>query len=266
MVNFNSNIFDARLLANLSGASLANVITTAPVERTGYSARFAPVTAGTIKDYEGEVEWDEASVTPITLTLNEKKYFAFGVDDLERIQTNPAEIDKVTGKQARGIAEEIDTFLLDLVASKAGNKIGSATVKEEITKPSQAYELLVDMNVKLSEAKAPRQDRFAIINNAFLALLEKDDRFTRNAEILANGIVSGANVNGMKVIVSEELPANKIVAVQKEAFGYDNFIEGTEAMRLQSAFSTGIRGLTVYDAKELEENYAVVAHYEIKSA
>ena len=73
MVNFNSNIFDARLLANLSGASLANVITTAPVERTGYSARFAPVTAGTIKDYEGEVEWDEASVTPITLTLNEKK-------------------------------------------------------------------------------------------------------------------------------------------------------------------------------------------------
>lgn len=266
MVKFNDNVFNARLVANLGEASLATTITTAPVERTAYSARFAPVQAGTIKDYTGEVTWDEASVSPINLTLNQKKYFAFGVDDLERLQTSTTEIDKVTGKQARGIAEEIDKFVLNLVATKATNKIGTTAAKIAITKPSEAYEMLVDMNTELSKAKAPREERYAVINNEFLSLLEKDDRFTRNAEILANGLVSGANVNGMKILVSEELPKDKIIATQKEAFGYDNFIEDTEAMRLQTAFSTGIRGLTVYDAKELETKYAVVAHYEVTLA
>lgn len=264
MINFNKNVFNARLVANLEGASIASVIATAPIERTGYSARFAPVTAGTIKDYTGTIAWDDATVAPIDLTLNQRKYFAFGVDDLERLQTNPAEIDKVTEKQARGISEEIDKFVLGAIATGANNKIGTTAAKESITKPAQAYELLVDMNTMLSQKKAPRADRFAVITNEFLSLLEKDDRFTRNAEVLANGLVSGVNINGMQIAVSEELPANKMVAVQKEATGYANFIDETEAMRLQSAFSWGIRGLTVFDAKALEKDYAVVAHYEVK--
>ncbi|HHV26000.1 MAG TPA: hypothetical protein GXX63_02250 [Tissierellia bacterium] len=263
MVDFNSNIFNARLIANMENVSVADVITTAPLERTGYSARFAPVQAGTVKDYTGTVEWDKASVTPIDLTLNQRKYFAFGLDDLERVQTNPQEVDKVTAKQGRGLAEICDTFVLNQIATNAGNKIGNTTTKEQITKPSDAYELLVDMNTKLSQKKAPRADRYAVINNEFLALLEKDDRFTRNAEILANGIVEGSNVNGMKIIVSEELPSNKILAVQKEATGFAKFIDETEAMRLESAFAYGIRGLNVYDAKMLEKDYAVVAYYEI---
>lgn len=263
MINFNNNIFNARLVANMEKVSVADVITTAPIERTGYSARFAPVQAGTVKDYEGSVEWDDASVTPVDLTLNQRKYFAFGLDDLERVQTNPKEVDKVTAKQGRGLAEVTDTFVLNQIATGAGNKIGSASTKEQITKPGDAYELLVDMNTKLSQKKAPRADRYAVINNEFLALLEKDDRFTRNAQILANGIVDGANINGMKIIVSEELPTSKIVALQKEATGYAKFIDEVEAMRLQSAFAWGIRGLNVYDAKMLEKDFAVVAHYEI---
>lgn len=265
-MEFNENVFNARLGANLEKVSVAGVITTEPIERTGYSARFAPVIGGTVKDYAGQVDWDKATVSPIDLVINQKKYFALTVDDLERLQTTPAEIDKTTGKQARGIAEEADKFVLAEIATNAANKIGTTSAKETITKASQAYELLVKMNTKLSEKKAPRQDRFAVVTNEFLALLSLDDRFTKNAEVLANGVVDGANVNGMKLVVSEELPTGKIVAVQKEATGYTNFVDETEAMRLQNAFAYGIRGLTAFDAKMLEKDFAVVAHYEIALA
>ena len=98
-----------------------------------------------------------------------------------------------------------------------------------------------------SEAKAPRQDRFAIINNAFLALLEKTIDLPKCRNI-ANGINS--NVNYMKVIVSEELPAKNCSSTKED--GYDNFIEGTEARRLQSAFIQVFVAL-LFMMQELEE-------------
>lgn len=252
------------MIANTERMSVANAITTKPVKVEGFRARFAPLMAGNVKDYTGKIEWDEATVAPVELTLNQRKYFAFGVDDIEEIQADANAIDNVTSEQAQQLAEVMDTFVLDTIAKGAKAKIGTTTTKKEITKPSDAYDYIADMSSELGKAKAPMSDRFVVVNNELLNLLIKDDRFTRNPEVLANGIVTGAKIAGMTVIVSEEVGVNRAVALHKNAIGFAQFIDEMEGMRLESAFSDGIRGLSVYDAKMLKDKYAVVLNYTVK--
>lgn len=246
------NILEARLLANVNEVSISDVISTEADSRTGYMARFAPVSVGTVKDYSGKVEWDAAAVTPVELTLNQKKYFAFGVDDVEELKTNPKRIDKAAKTQARDISRAEDEFLLDLLAKGAGKSISRT-----VNKPEQAYDALVDANKELNKLDAPFTDRFLVINNDFLGQLEKDARFTKYDDILANGILEGTNINGAKILVTETLPADTVLAVQKDGVGFERFIDKIETMRLETAFADGVRGMSVFDGVALDKNCIV---------
>jgi hypothetical protein len=59
----------------------------------------------------------------------------------------------------------------------------------------------------------------------------------------------------MQVVVSEEIANTsgkyKIVALHQSAIGYGKQIDEMEAMRLESDFADGIRGLLVYGASVL---------------
>lgn len=247
-----NNILNARIMAMVEELSVSDVISTRAEERTNYSARFAPVAVGTVKDYEGSIEWDKASVTPLELELKQKKMFAFGVDDIEALKTNPEQIDKSAKKQARNISREEDKFILNLLAKGSGK-----TIQREIAEPKLAYDALVDANKELSKLDAPYEDRFLIISHDFLGMIEKDARFTNNYEVLANGLVQGANVNGSQIIAVNTLPANTALAVQKDGVGFERFLDKIETMRLQNAFADGIRGLSVFDGVVLDKDFIV---------
>jgi len=83
-----------------------------------------------------------------------------------------------------------------------------------------------------------------------LGLLSKDDRFTRQPIVLQNGVVDGQIINGIQVVVSEEIAKvnnnYKIMALHKSAIGHGKQLDELEAMRLQNSFADGIRGLMVY--------------------
>lgn len=48
-----------------------------PSEINGNKVIFNRVGAGTIKDYEGTIEWDDINTTPIEMTFDKKKYLPF---------------------------------------------------------------------------------------------------------------------------------------------------------------------------------------------
>lgn len=262
----NKQVWEARLLANFHNVSVADAITTKPESMDGAVVTFTRLGAGSVKDYDGEVEWDEVTTTPVELTLNQKKYFAFAVSDIQMVGTNPSAIDDVTSEQSAVLAETVDEFVLSqaVADAKVGNKIGNKTTKKEIANVTEAYDYISDLGTLLNKAKAPRTDRFVVVNSDFLNLLQKDDRFTRNPEILANGIVANAKIAGLTVVVSEEVAEDTVVALHKSAIGYGKFIDKLEAMRLQSSFADGVRGLAVYDAQVLRDDVIAVLHYDIK--
>ncbi len=263
--NFKPTLWEGALIANFHSVSIADVLATAPSEIKGNKVIFNRIAAGTLKDYEGQVDWEDIETTPVEMTFDKKKYFAFALDDVDKVQLKAEVMTATTQEHAAVLAEQYDKDFF--AALLAGTKIliGSSSTKKKVT-PANAYDYVVDLGTQLSKKKVPKSNRYVTVNADYLGLLSKDRRFTSNPTVLANGIVQGQVINGMQVMCSEELPANVIIANHKSAIGAAKQINEVEAMRLQGAFADGIRGLCVYGDKVLRDDASAALYYEVGTA
>lgn len=267
VTTFIPTIWEARLMANFHKASIADVITTKPAAIVGNKITFNRVGAVTVNDYAGSVSWETVSTSKVDLNMDQKKYFAFQVDDVDAAQAAGNLIDPHTSEAASVLQETIDSYVLGLYTGAAsGNTIGDDTtpkVLEVSTDLSNAYDYIVDLNTLLNKKKVPKSDRFTVIPSDVLGLLSKDKRFTSTPRVLENGIVEGQMINGSQLVVSEEVANTagkyKIMTLHSSAIGYGKQVDEMEAMRLQGAFADGVRGLVVYGAGVLRpESLAVL--------
>lgn len=265
VANFKPTLWNGALLANFHSTSVLDAISSPPATIQGEKAIFNRVGAGTIKDYTGTVSWDEISTDPIEMTYPNKKYFAFALDDVDRVQLAGDTMQATTQEHAALIVEAYDsTGLANMAAKvKTGNTIGTKAAKKSITSPNQLYDYIVDLGVILSKHKVPKANRYVSMNSEALSLLAKDSRFTENYTVLENGVVEGSKVNGMTIVCTEEVPANTVICNWKGAYGADKQLNETEAMRLQSSFADGIRGLCVFGDVVLYAEGIAVLYYEI---
>lgn len=192
---------------------------------------FNRVAAGSLKDYSGTVDWAEIETTPVEMTFDKKKYFAFALDDVDKVQLKADVMTATTQEHSAVLAEQYDKDFFVALTTGVKLKIGAAGSKKKVT-PANAYDYIVDLGTMLSEKKVPKTERYVTVNAAYLGLLSKDKRFTANPNVLANGVVEGQKINGMQVMCSEELPANQIVAHHKSAIGSAKQLDEIEAMRL----------------------------------
>jgi hypothetical protein len=255
VTTFIPQIWEARLLANFHKASIAELITTPPTEISGKTITFNKVGAVAVKDYAGSVTFDELSTSKVDVNMDQKKYFAFKVDDVDKVQAAGDLVDAHTAEAGATLQETVDRYVLGLyTGAHADNTIGTDVAPIALDK-SNVYDYIVDLGTKLNKKKVPKAGRFVVINSDVLGLLAKDARFTNQPVVLENGVVEGQKINGMQVVVSEEI-ANvtgkyKIVALHNSAIGHGKQIDETEALRLESSFADGVRGLMVYGTSVL---------------
>lgn len=264
VANFKATLWEGALLANFHSVSVADAVSTKPTKIQGNKVIFNRVGAGTIKDYEGTIAWDEINTTPIEMTFDKKKYFAFSLDDCDKVQLVADVMGATTAEHAAVLAETYDKdFYTTLAAGvKSGNKIGTSGSKKDVSSLN-IYDYIVDLGTILSKNKVPKTDRYVTVDAEILGLLSKDRRFTANPVVLQNGVVEGQIINGMKVVCSEEKPANQIVAHYKGAIGAAKQLDEMEAMRLQTSFADGVRGLCMYGSKVLRDDAIAVLFYNV---
>lgn len=258
--NFVRKIWETRLVEAFKNVSVLDLITTAPTEMTGSSIVFNRVDGGDIKDYNGSIEWGDADTTPVEMTFEFKKYFADKVKDVDKAQTNIAVIDEFAVAQANKVGAAADAYAYAKYAAGAGTKLTAVTAAT----PEAIYDAIVDLGVALGKKNVPVANRYVVIDWDALGLLQKDKRFTHNPEVLANGIVNGQKINGMTIIVSANAPVHTLVALYKGAVGFGKQIDELEAMRLQSDFADGVRGLTVGGAAVLNDAGVATVEYTIE--
>lgn len=262
--NFKPTLWEGALIHNFHQVSVAEAVCTKPASIQGNKVIFNRVGSGTIKDYEGKVEWDSISTTPIEMTFPKKKYFAFSLDDVDKVQLKADVMSATTAEHSALLAETYDTDFFITLAGGADtkNKIGSASSKKEVSQYN-LYDYIVDLGVLLGKQKVPKTERFCTVDTELLGLLSKDPRFTSNPNVLANGIVEGATIGGMQIVCTECKPANQIIAHHRSAIGAAKQLDEMEAMRLQSSFADGIRGLCMYGSKELRKEAIAVMYYTV---
>lgn len=263
--SFKPTLWEGALIANFHSLSIADVLATPPSDIKGNKVTFNRVAAGTLKDYTGTVEWADINTTPVDMIFDKKKYFAFALDDVDKVQTKGDVMAATTKEHSAVLSEAYDKDFFAALLAGTTMKIGTSSAKKKVT-PVNAYDFIVDLGTMLSKKKVPKVNRFVTVNADYLGLLSKDKRFTDNPKVLENGIVEGQVINGMQVMCSEELPANVILASHKSAIGAAKQIEEMEAMRLQDKFADGIRGLCVYGHKVLREDASAALYYEVGTA
>lgn len=243
-------LWESRLLAKFHERSITDLITTAPTKVEGNKVIFNHVSDVSINAYEGTVNFEDLTTSKVELPLDHKNYWAFKVDDVDAVQSAGELIDPHVQEAGYGLQEATDKYVLD----------EALNTENEVTKDElKAYDIIVKCNTVLNKKKVPKADRFAVINAEVLEELNLDARFTANYTILENGIIEGGDINGTKLIFSEELNEGKyaIVALHKSAIGYGKQLEETEAMRLQNSFADGVRGLQVDGVKTLRPDAIV---------
>ena len=266
VANFKATLWEGALLANFHSVSVADAVSTKPTKIQGNKVIFNRVGAGTIKDYEGTIAWDEINTTPIEMTFDKKKYFAFSLDDCDKVQLVADVMGATTAEHAAVLAETYDKDFYTVLAAgvKSTNKIGTSSSKKDVSSVN-VYDYIVDLGTILSKNKVPKAGRYVTVDAEILGLLSKDRRFTPNPVVLQNGVVEGQTINGMKVVCSEEKPVNQIVAHWKGAIGAAKQLDEMEAMRLQTSFADGVRGLCMYGSKVLRDEAIAVLFYNVIS-
>ncbi|HLR35721.1 MAG TPA: hypothetical protein VK071_10415 [Tissierellales bacterium] len=268
--NFKPTLWEDAIMENFHNSSFVGLITTPPVEKRGEKVIFNRIQKGIWKEYTGDkITWDEVATTKVEMTFPHQKYFAYMVDDVDEVQTAKSgeTLRAITKEQSEVLGEEVDQ---EVIAYIADNTIEDNTIGTEIdpilVNPINAYDTLVDLNTLGNKQKLPVTDRYFIISPDYLGLLEKDDRFTKEYEILTNGIVEGANINGNTLIVKADNPADKVLLTHPSSTGFGMQLGGdAEAVRLQDYFAEGVRGLVKYGYTQLREEASCIAHITLGS-
>lgn len=263
VASFKPTIWEKNILLNFAESSFVGLITVAPTEVKGEKVVFNKITSSAWKDYVSgsQITWDKVATSMVEMAFDKSKYFAFMLDDVDKAQTADDVMKSVTQEQSNLLGELVSQEVVKDIIDNTKTENIIATKEKPITLTNaNAYDTLVDMNVKMSDNKVPMSDRYFVISNKVLGMLEKDERFTKNYQILENGLVDGANINGSNLIVRADNPQDKILLTQKQGTGYAMQIDDVEAMRLQDFLADGVRGLANYGYKQLRDNCSVVAN------
>jgi hypothetical protein len=225
---------------------------------TVHITSLAEPTIGTYTPHT-DITIEDVDDTDATLLIDQAKYFAFEVDDVEKRQAFNG--GRILTEQARKAAYKLrdtaDAYVAGLMA--AGVSAGNLVAEQTLAAAADAYDLLVDLGTILDEDNVPDGGRWAVVTPAFYGLLLKDDRFvgTGDAQAAAtrvNGIVGEAA--GFSIRKSNNAPngpgagAGKlIIAGYNGAVTYAEQINKTEATRKEKGFADIVKGLHLYGAK-----------------
>lgn len=272
--NFVPTLWSARLLNHLDKRhvylNLLNRDCEGEIKNFGDTVKVNQIGNVSIKDYV--VGQDIAAPEDITgvqqtLTIDQAKYFNFAVDNVDNAQTNPKLMDKAMERAAYAMNDVVDQFAANLLAVNVhtDNTIGTDSTPIVPTKDT-AYDYLVDLSTKLTEANVRHDGRWVVVPAWFHGLLLKDSRFVGNGTDYNKAILEGGKVGdaaGFEIFVSNNVPHTsgakyKIIAGTEEAGSFAEQILETKAYSPEKRFADAVKGLHVYGAKVFQSKCIAV--------
>ena len=206
----------------------------------------------TIGNYTGEdIEIEKMSDDSQILTIDQAKYFAFYVDDVDKAQSVPGLPEKFQEKSVHALAVARDTFVANLI--KSGT---NATTAE--AKTAEAVKEAIDEGiVALRERNFAEEGRIEItpaVYNVFKNYLITLS--TNNPELIKKGVVG--KYDDFDVVMSNNMAkdgSHVYCAIRgKKAIAFAGQIEKVEACRAEKRFADIIKGLDVYGGKVIDDD------------
>lgn len=204
-----------------------------------------------------DITIEAVSDADATLVIDQSKYFAFEVDDIEKRQARGDVMTEQARKAAYKLRDVADQYLGGVMAT--GVDAGNLIAEQTLSTASQAYDLLVDLGTTLDVDNVPTEGRWAVITPAFHGLLLKDSRFIAAGDAMGAGVRTNGMVGeaaGFSLRKSNNAPdgpgagAGKLViAGYSGAVTYAEQIAKVEAFPMEKRFNEAVKGLHLYGSK-----------------
>lgn len=250
--NFIPQIWSRELLyslkANLVGNSIVNRNYQGEITSEGDRVRIQTPNAINTGNYTGaDIDFQTLESGTQTLLIDQSKYFAFLVDDVDQAQANVPLMQSYMQEAAFALADVADKAILGLVVdADAENVITAALTADNI------YGEIIKAKKNLSLQNVPGMGRWIVVSPEEVALLETSTQFTSASnlgdEVKRTGFVG--RIAGIEVFESNN--CLEVGNRRNMPYGYTGTITfadqivSTEAGRAEKKFSDFVKGLHVY--------------------
>ena len=204
----------------------------------------------TIGTYSGTATNQTLSDSTVALGIDQKKYFAFKVDDVNAVQAR-GDFDSWSRAAGAALAADSESYVIAQMIAD-GTDLGDTA----ITDGTEAKAALRTLRTALSAANVGSSNRYCVVNSAMadLVLAGLSDAAQAGSDSeLRNGVIG--RLYGMTIVESslfaEELP--QAIAYHADMVAYVSQLDSVEALRDTSSFSDIIRGLHVYGAQVVQD-------------
>lgn len=281
ITRFRPEIWAAMLLVELrkalvyGGPMVVNRDYEGEIKEAGDTVRITSISDPAIQDYVPNVTnitFPELTDAQRTLVIDQSKFWAFSVDDVDARQAKGNVMPEAASRAAYKLADTIDQYIASFWTGVAAtNDLGAITVNSATT-PTDAYDkVLVPLKIKLDKANVPTQGRYFVATPELHGCLLRDGRFIKVSEsgtdeALRNGQVGRAA--GFNIAVSNNTPntaGSEFIcqAGTPMAISYAEQINKTEALRPQGGFSDALKGLALYGGKLLRPTGIAIARVTV---
>lgn len=217
-------------------------------------------TVGTYVKGSTTIVPEQLTAAQRALLIDQAKYFAFEVDDIDARQTAGDVLAEGVSEAAYALADTADVFLEALMRAGVASANALGAVAVATGTPTAFYDnVLVPLSVLLTEANVPTEGRWAIIPSWCHGRMLRDDRFVRadaaggpKPGVQGNGFIGQAA--GFDLMISNNAllvtgDDYSVTAGHPMAVSYAEQINKTEAYRPEDSFSDAVKGLHLYGAK-----------------
>ena len=213
-----------------------------------------PVTVGNYV-VDTPIDYQLLSDSKQELDINQQKYFAISLDDIDEIQSNADLMGAMARNASYQLQKTIDGFLATTASAGAGIVSGLGTTSVPLAiNSANVKKTLLTIGRKMDEALVPRAGRVIIVPPWFVEkiVLAGILEATNNSEMLLNGYAG--RYGGFDIYMATNVPNTtgakwQILAGTSIAGTMAVQLSKVETIRLETHFADALRGLAVYGSK-----------------
>ena len=218
----------------------------------------AKVSVSTLTD--DNISYSSLAPTSMDLKIDQKKFFAFKIDDVSAVQSNTDIMEAHLSNAKKAIEEVQDSYLLGLHTDvPTANIVGSEESPITLSKTT-IYENFVNLALALknSDAVHPGVRPWVVINPTIESYLLQSSEFISAYNVADETLREGSigRIAGMDVLVSTNLTdvdsKYYVLAGTNEAITFASQLSKIESLRDKDSFSDLVRGLYLYGAKTVQ--------------
>lgn len=264
---FRPEIWSAKLLVALrkslvyAGPGMVNRDYEGEIQEAGDTVRITSISRPTVGTYvpnQTVIVPEELTDAQRTLVVDQSKYWAFKVDDVDKRQAKGDVMPQAMSESGYALRDVVDQYVASLYTqAQAANQLG--TISVPVANPEYFYtKIVVPLEVALTEANVPEEGRYMIIPPWLYGRALLDPNFidasksADGGQALRNGYVGRAGT--FDIMRSNNCPNPTgddfvVTAGNSTAISFAEQINKTEAYRPENSFSDAIKGLALYGAK-----------------